>query len=338
MKLIKSSVEIIKIKPKDILIDKETTKEELINMIYQQIEIAGRTCYKSEDKITETSAKEFTERMIKSGHTAMLEQGTVYLKCPISLYYVECGEREEVENSLGDYLDNPYSRGEEVWDSDKSEKGCCYVTTNYRVLVENNWLRDLQYICRPTEYHDKRTMVRFICDRGISHELVRHRVFSFAQESTRYCNYSKDKFNRELTFIIPSWFKELKEGTLEDIIKVYGQYDDNNHLTNLEKCKKINRYYSADNYENDWVSSMLDAEITYMGLTSETMQNNILHKAWLPQQARSVLPNSLKTEVIMTGFNSDWNKFFKLRDDKHAHPDMQVLAHKLHEDFKRNDL
>lgn len=80
-----------------------------------------------------------------------------------------------------------------------------YITTNIRVIVENNRLDDLQYQVDPTEHHEKRITVKFICNRGVSHEFVRHRVFSFAQESQRYCNYSKDKFNNEITFIRPTW-------------------------------------------------------------------------------------------------------------------------------------
>ena len=138
-----------------------------LNGVFRQIERAGRVCYKSEDKITETSAKEFVERMIKSGHGAMLEHGTVYLVIPYT-------SKEIIK-----YKNNPYSRVATMIGT----HNC--VTTNYRVLVENNWLDDLQYICEPTEFHEKRYTVKFICDRGVSHEFVRHRVMSFAQESTR---------------------------------------------------------------------------------------------------------------------------------------------------------
>lgn len=149
--------------------------------VYKQIERAGRVCYKSEDKITEDSAKPFVERMIKSGHGAMLEHGTVYLKRKTDIInryiHPEDGE-EEYFNELEKYGYNSYS----VTNDDGEY---LYVTTNLRVLVENNWLDNLQYICGPTEYHEKRITVRFICDRGVSHEFVRHRVFSFAQESAR---------------------------------------------------------------------------------------------------------------------------------------------------------
>ena len=145
--------------------------------IYKQIEIAGRTCYKSEDKITDDSAKEFVDRMIKSGHGAMLEHGAVYLAMPMeTILPVEA-------NGWGKYTKNPYSKGFRVCDVNGQKRVA--ITTNLRVLVENGWMDDLKYICDPIEFHEKRITVHFVCDRGVSHELVRHRVMSFAQESTR---------------------------------------------------------------------------------------------------------------------------------------------------------
>lgn len=173
--------------------------------VYKQIEKVGRVCYKSEDKITEDSAKPFVDRMIKSGHGAMLEHGTVYLFCPTE-EYVDSNGDVQYYNPLEKYQNNNYSA---LVDSNEG----IYVTTNLRVLVENGWMGDLQYLCEPTEFHEKRITVHFVCDRGVSHEFVRHRVMSFAQESTRYCNYSKDKFGNELTFIIPEWCPEIREGS-----------------------------------------------------------------------------------------------------------------------------
>lgn len=149
-------------------------QESGLSGIYKQIEWAGRHCYKSLDKITEDSAKEFVDRMIKSGHGAMLEHGTIYLSLDMTSreqYFKYCYNKFSKANSIGNA---EYS----TW------RG--FVTTNLRVLVENGWMDDLQYICEPTEYHEKRHTVKFTCDRGVSHEFVRHRVFSFAQESTRY--------------------------------------------------------------------------------------------------------------------------------------------------------
>lgn len=146
-----------------------------IEGIYKQIELAGRTCYKSEDKITEDSAKGFVERMIKSGHGAMLEHGTVYLKVPN-------------EGLLRNFIDNTPSHFNYTWcrtNPVMDEDNNVYITTNYRHIIEHKLEDYLKYLCEPTEFHEKRVTVRFICDRGVSHEFVRHRVFSFAQESTR---------------------------------------------------------------------------------------------------------------------------------------------------------
>lgn len=275
--------------------------------VYKQIEGAGRVCYKSEDKIVEGTAKAFVDRMIASGHGAMLEHGTVYLKCEtevINRYiHPEDGEEEDF-NKLEKYEYNSYSV--------TSDDGIyLYVTTNLRVLVENDWLDDLQYICEPTEYHEKRITVKFVCDRGVSHEFVRHRVFSFAQESTRYCNYSKGKFGYQLTCIIPSWLG-LEEGSysLEDVEEKY------------DKCLIIDRCKNAE--EASFVRALCHAEREYFDL---------LELNWKAQQARDVLPNSLKTELVMTGTIKQWEGFFKLRDAGSAHPQAYELAHPLHEEF-----
>jgi thymidylate synthase (FAD) len=275
MKLIESSVQIIEERDP-----------------YKMIELAGRTCYKSEDKITEDSAKEFVDRMIKLGHGAMLEHGTVYLKIiGVFLDPTDC-DVDYGHYVVSHYTKNKYSKviikHDEDWKSD------VYITTNLRVLVENGWMDDLKYICEPTEHHEKRITAKFICDRGVSHEFVRHRVFSFAQESTRYCNYSKDKFGNELTFIKPSW-SYFKNTSYKDA-----------------------GYFDGDVFE----SSLEKAESYYFKL---------IEKGWKPQQARQVLPNATKTELVMTGFESDWEHFFELRCSGAAHPDAKKLADELRE-------
>jgi thymidylate synthase (FAD) len=269
--------------------------------VYKQIERAGRICYKSEDKITEDSAKSFVDRMIKSGHGAMSEHGTVYLK----VFNV-------IENSelIDKYKSNKYSvvkEGTEVYNchGDILYGSCKCITTNYRVLVENGWLDDLKYICKPTEFHEKRITVHFVCDRGVSHEFVRHRVMSFAQESTRYCNYSKDKFGNELTFIQPCWLDDER-------LKLYGPY----HTVIRDKS-----------LESIFIASLNNAEKDYIDL---------IDLGWKPQEARAVLPNSLKTELVVTGFVSDWNHFFDLRargTTGAPHPQAKELAEPLMKEF-----
>lgn len=252
-------------------------------------------CYKSEDKITEGSAKAFVDRMIKSGHGAMLEHSTVYLAIP----WADNWEK---------YKYNPYSRYNNLpTDNDFS---IIAITTNFRVLVENNWLDDLKYLCEPTEYHEKRITVKWTCDRGILAEFTRHRTFSFAAESTRYCNYSKDKFGNELTFIIPSWLN-WNEQTIDN-----GDFEKSG---------------SGSIDSQIFIHSLLKAEKDYLSL---------IHEGWKPQEARAVLPNALKTELVMTGFESDWKHFFSLRSPKAGatgvHPDAAYLADMLYDKLNNN--
>ena len=197
MKLIKPSYKI------------HTTDSEFERML-TNIEEAGRTCYKSEEKITNDSAKSFIEMIIKRGHESVLE-------------------------------------------------------------------------------HEKIT-VKFICDRGVSHELVRHRIASYSQESTRYCNYSKDKFDNQLTFIIPEW---LDLSDWDGIISV-----------------------PSDDPKQIWLRSMHRSELNY---------NRLIDQGWQPQQARSILPNSLKTEIMMTANLREFREVFRQRTAKTAHPQMREI-------------
>lgn len=294
MRLIKPSFEIIEQKPG-------------IDGLLQHIERCGRTCYKSEDKITEDSAEKFVNMLVNRGHTAMVEHGTVYLKYDI----IEHGSM----NLPNKYHFNKYSvvtvgneplHGYETPEYKEKFDGhtYAYITTNYRVLLQNDWLDDLKYQCEPTEHHVKRVTVKFVCDRGVSHEFVRHRVFSFAQESTRYCNYSKDKFGKECTFIIPCWLG-LPEGSVSSPeIPIFRE--------------------RHGNVVGIFLNNLYWAEANYFDL---------LEQGWIAQQARAVLPNSLKTELIMTGTIEQWEGFFKLRCAKDAHPQARELAVPLYEEF-----
>lgn len=284
--------------------------------MYKMIEMAGRTCYKSEDKITETSAKEFVDRMIKSGHGAMLEHGTVYLDMP---------------NSAGNYnlvpffASNPYSELIVVPLEDRIHN---YVTTNFRVIIENfaeEYIPDiLQYWCEPTEYHEKRYTVKWTIDRVTGESFLRHRVFSFARESTRYCNYSKDKFGNELTFIIPNW---LDLTSSDNEIHIDGNED--------EYC------YPEDVYTLSFLYTLKYAERAYLDLLEQwekkvpdkRFKSGFKNNPWKPQQARQVLPFSVSSPLVMTGFASDWLHFFDLRCDSHAHPQAREIATALKEEF-----
>lgn len=312
MKLIKSSFEILE----------QPTGEE---GMYKQIEKVGRVCWKSENKITEDSYKKFIEMLKNKQHFSVLEHGTVYLRYNFTTEYDSISMACYLWNK---YRENPYSKAVQI------QPGCgitegflgdieesVVITTNYRVLVENGWLDDLKYLCEPTEYHEKRITVKFTMDRIGSQSFCRHRVFSFAQESTRYCNYSKDKFGNEITFIIPSWLN-IPEGIAywHDGLGYRVGADPNN--TDFDAS--LGYINKSSNYDS-FLYALENAEKSYFRLLKEE---------WKPQQARQVLPNALKTELVMTGFVSDWKHFFSLRDDKdHAHPDAYALAHPLHEEF-----
>lgn len=281
----------------------ELIQEPGLQGIYKQIELAGRTCYKSEDKITDDSAEAFVQRMIDSGHLAMLEHGTVYftIVLPKKAWNAEVVDK---------YYRNQYSRCTNTYDD---YDYTYYITTNYRVLVENEWLDDLKYLTEPTDHHIKRETYRIITDRGITHELVRHRVFSFAQESTRYCNYSKDKFGGELTFIVPEWLKDRLPS---------GSYKYNDTLWE----KDGEPAFDADihNDRNLFLWDCARVEDYYNQLVNEF--------SWKAEEARQILPTAVKSEIIMTGFKSDWGDFLKLRAEESTgkvHPNMKDIAIKL---------
>ena len=159
MKLIKPSYEILPL------------GDGSLNSVYNSIEIAGRICYKSESK---GDSKKFVNKLIELNHFSPLEHGTVYMD-------IANDENLEIKERM--YFRNPYSRVYSLKPGWQSLH--VYITINYRTLIEHNWLDDLKYICKPTEYHDKRISVKLICSRAIANELVRHRKFSFCQESTR---------------------------------------------------------------------------------------------------------------------------------------------------------
>lgn len=257
-------------------IEKLEQKYDLLG-IFEQIEIAGRTAYKSLDKIEKDdngrskTAKEFVERMVKMNHGSTLEHGTVYLEFPF-------GRGADMMYGLLKYTS--VKKNPNILDSP------VYVTTNYRVLVENNLLDDLEFLCEPTEYHEKRTTFRLTCARVQADSFVRHRVFSFLMESTRYCNYSDGKFDKEITIVKPTRWDEL--GGNAKLLKLA------------------------------WGA----AEYYYM----ELIKNKVK-----PEDARDALPLQLKTELIMTGTESQWEQFFKLRISDHAHPDAKYIAEQIKE-------
>lgn len=172
------------------------------------IELAGRTCYKSEDKMDHNTAEKFVKMILKNGHESVIEHSAL--------------------------------------------------------------------------------TVKFICDRGVTHELVRHRLCAFSQESTRYCNYKGG-----MTFVIPPWI----------------DYEEGDYST---------KHYPFEGYslEAEWFLHLRDAETRYI---------NMVENGWTPQQARSVLPNSLKTDIVVTANFREWRHILKLRTSKAAHPQMREI-------------
>ena len=258
---------------------------------YLNIEQFDEETFEDSPYYENLTAEDFVNMLMKSGHGAMLEHGTIYMQIDS---FLDIPEDKKLDKRVHQYDSNRFTKVNSMYIG----QGCwrSYITTNLRVLIENNWLDDLKYVCRPTEYHVKKVTAKFICDRGVSHEIVRHRVMSFAQESTRYCNYSKNKFNNELTFIEPAW-----------------EFPSSNIVNTRERFEAM----------------LGEAEANYMELIT---------LGFKPQEARAVLPNALKTEIVVTGFIDDWKHFFELRCSNAAHPDIRKLAIDLQKQFVDRNL
>lgn len=282
MKLIKQSFEFI-----------NQTDFSLVG-IKKHIERCARVSYKSEDKITDTSYEKFVNMLESRGHNRPLEFGTVYLK-------VTNKEAFSLK-----YKKNPYSKVALKYPEGDIPNIYCipthFITTNYRVIKENHWENDLQYLCEPTEYHYKRYTAHMILDRGVMDEFRTHVGLSHLAESTRYCNYSKDKFDNEITFIKPCWLDDEK-------LKLYGPY----HTVIRDKSPESIFIANLNNVERDYL--------------------DLIKLGWTPQQARSILPLGIKSELISCGFEDAWKNFFYRRDAKDAHPMAQEIAKPMYQKF-----
>lgn len=303
MKLIKSSVTNI------------TPQIYLEEDILKHIELCGRTCYKSESKITDDSAEKFVNMLKKNKHRSVLEHGTVYL-------FTTCdgSAAGAFNHSIAyKYSKNPYSV---VTTDGMMDLQGLYITTNYRVIVENGWEDDLKYLVdEPIKpYHVERLTFRITCSRAIANEVVRHRQMSFSQESTRYCNYSNEKFGKELTFIIPEKLNMLPEGLcyFHDWINYRIQPNIDNPLNTIS--------INPRNFKN---AGEIDLWLTELDRISYTYFDFINKYQWKPEEARGILPLDLKTDLIVTGTKSQWDDFFELRCAKSAHPDIQVIANEI---------
>lgn len=262
--------------------------------IYQQIERAGRVCYKSENNTTEDSAKPFVGRMIEHEHFAMLEHGTVYMTCN--------------HGELPLYASNKFSHVNTIDGKD-------YITTNLRVMAENKTLEDLKY---RTDFekgkHELRITVHFTTQIAITREYNRHRANSMAEQSTRYCNYTKNKFGCEISINLPTWVK----GDLET-----------NDEKFVELCEDV-----ANEETNDWTP--IDAWL-FANQAAEFAYMKLIAMGCKPQEARVILPLDTNTELVHTAFVSDWKHFFDLRalgTTGAPHPDARILAEPLYEEFK----
>lgn len=288
--------------------------------IWKHAAQCARVCYQSAHTKEDESAKDFLLRTIakngfkkdKSSHMSVLEHSTIYLLVNIHnpFYAHMCNK----------YGSNHYSKICNFIINDNIEGVC--ITTNLRVIVENNWFDDLDYFSYNISQHIKRYTFSFITNLGVSRELNRHRCHSISEESTRYCNYSKDKFGNGLTFIIPEWL-DLEECNIDDTDKDFihlpNRYRFDGTLANLvDDDKNLT-------VEGEWLAANVRAQIHYL---------NLLKKGWKPQQAREVLPLSLKTQVVHTAFEDDWKDFIALRSDGISgapHPNIKVLADKVKE-------
>lgn len=220
MELIKPSFEIYE---QEIPVKKpDMSQEQYIlsykDYMYKHIERCARVCYKSEHLIKEGSAENFVNRMITSGHYATLEHGTIYLK----FTWDNDSHEKEFNRLFANYQKNAYS---EVNMTQTETYITEYISTNLRVLIENEWLDDLQYLCYPTKYHEKRVTVKFNSSIHFYKDLTRHRPMSYCIESTRYCNYLKEKFSSSVKFTIPTWLDPIDVTEFEEdcraIEKIY---------------------------------------------------------------------------------------------------------------------
>lgn len=289
MKLIKQSFEFI-----------NQTDFSLVG-IKKHIERCARVSYKSENKITDTSYEKFVNMLESRGHDRPLEFGTVYLTLR--------GDDTDALRNIFIYAENPWTKIRKQVIKAEYDPNIRvvlnYVTTNYRVIVENHLEEDLKYLCEPTEYHYKRYTAHMILDRGVMDEFRTHVGLSHLAESTRYCNYSKDKFGNEITFIKPCWCN-IPEGD-------YGTPD---YIP--DRLPRIGAT------ESGLIDALQYAEYYYFFLLSE---------GWTPQQARSVLPLSIKSELISCGFKDSWENFFYRRNAPDAHPMAQEIAKPMHQKF-----
>ena len=282
--------------------------------LLKHIERCGRVCYKSEDKIEEGSAEKFIAGIIKRGHEAVLEHGAIILRIGLGAWVQIQDNIYALENDTDfvSFLRFTYDNCRPIVSGNVrawrdflkaygAEFDCLpgfakpmiqkypelfpeFVDGGYDGvgLAKNTLeLHTKDLITENEKLHHQYQTLLFTCDRGVTHELVRHRPASFCQESTRYCNYGKDGFGNQVTFIQPCYFVPDSSG------------------------QKL------------W---------EYACKVSENIYLDLLSRGFTPQEARAVLPNSLKTELMMTAHLGEWRHVTKLRCSKAAHPQAREVA------------
>lgn len=277
--------------------------------IIKSIERAARVSYQSSDLIKEGSADKLVDMLIEKDHHEPLELGTVYLYIVLGspLYDYHYIKKTEL---IKFYKDNPYSRVV-TKDNPSINAKEYYITSNYRVLIEHNRLKDLEYYSLPTE-HIRRVTIDFITNIAITRDLLRHRVGSFVNESTRYCNYTKEqRFGGEITYIIPMDSDLLDGNYAVDGDKII--YEDDPDLNINEEEYIFLR--NCSRCENDYIEA--------------------IGKGVKPQVARYLLNLATKSEIIMCMYTDDLKHFLELRSPKYGatgtHPDYAFLADKVYD-------
>lgn len=297
--------------------------------MWKHIARCTRVCYQSTPKNDGETDEEFVKRVIlrhdpwnsEANHLAMLEHGTVYLHKVVDAY-LDFRDKFYEKYKYNKYSkvvtkNHHFEKGGEVFDA--------YVTTNFRVIIENDWLQDMNYICTPTEHHAHRVTVSFTTNIGVTREYNRHRVNSIAEESTRYCNYHLDKFKNSITFALPSWI-DINETEIQACRTAEVESD-------MYADMRVNMELS-DNWNTiDWYLYALS--------TSALAYKKLIQLGWKPQQAREVLPLATKTQLIHTAFVDDWKHFFTLRADGVSgppHPNAKLVAEPLKQEFIKRGL
>ena len=305
MKLIKQSFEILE------------QKDFTLVGIKKFIERCARVSYKSEDKMTDTSYEKFVSMLVKRDHARPLEFGTVHLKMILP--------------DFQGFMNSLLTLGilNDIWIKSTYVGDIIYITTNYRYYLDiTKHLPNVReyFTEEDNEYYPKRYTVHMILDRGVMDEFRTHVGLSHLAESTRYCNYTKDKFSNEVTFIKPCWLN-VPEGQYNHCIMVSKNSSD--IRVECIGSDEIGKYYNIEENEGLFLNGLVQSELTYLDL--------INNKKWTPQQARSILPLGIKSELISCGFEDAWANFFKRRDASDAHPMAQEIAKPMHKEFIERD-